>query len=474
MNARRVMQSVLVAALAAAMAVPALGAETSNVIDLKAVDAQITAAQGQVVAGNVDAALKAIQDARAKAVTAELAARVAFVSKLAEVRLAEKLADPAKVVTALTEANGQAKQPDQVVAVWQTAVSVTRAMMAAKADAVPVIDFMAKVAPGIKQFSACMEVANLRLATGNLGAAEAELRNAAARAGSVGDWAAWVAAVSRLATQVEAQLPRAGADVFDRLAEVGKPAAAAMGIAKGRFLLARGVTDGVGALAEQAIAAATSDGEVLAGISLTYDLAGALRKAGKAEQASQTLAKAEALAQSRSASVALANIRGAALAAFGQPEKASEVFAATAQAVKTPAERDQMLSACGSAMVAAGNSADVPGKLQAAKAGPAVYVAVAGAMARAGDSTGALKLLAAVPPTAFAAEPQSVAGVAPLMQQIQAQRQQVAREQAARVKAIAAAFDAAAKAAQAKDPKAAAALTKQAAAMTALAGQVEK
>ena len=58
------------------------------------------------------------------------------------------------------------------------------------------------------------------------------------------------------------------------------------------------------------------------------------------------------------------------------------------------------------------------------------------------------------------------------MKQIQAQRLAIAKDQGARVRAIASAFGAAAK--MAEDPKASAELAKQAAALTALATQVEK
>jgi hypothetical protein len=228
----------------------------------------------------------------------------------------------------------------------------------------------------------------------------------------------------------------------------------------------------VEALADRAASTAGTDEQVVAVVSLGYDLALAVKKAGGGAEAQKFLAKAESLAQSRPVSAALATIRGNALTAFGQPGKAVEVFWVAALAVKTPKEQEQMLTAFGAAMVAAGDSAGIVAKLQAAKASSTVYVAVAGAMVKAGDSGGALKLLGAVPAQAFVDNPQAVAGIAPLMQQIQAQRQQIAKDQGARVKAVAGALDAAAKAS--KDPKAAEALAKQAAALTALAGQVEK
>jgi len=445
-------------------------------VDLKAAEAQIVAAQGQVAAGNLDAGLRALQEARAKAVTADLSARAAFVAKLVEIRVADKLGDQAKVLAALDEAFTQAKQPDQVGAVWQTGLAAAQSAIAAKGNAAAVVDFLAKgPGPAMKQSAAHMDLAKLRMAVGNPGAAEAELRNAAQRAASAQEWSVWVGAVTQLATLVDGgQAPKAGADVFVRLRDATKSgqALAMLDTAKGRFLLGRGQLADVEPLVDQAVSGAASDEQVMAALSLGYDLASALKKTGNEPGAMRVLGKAEGLAQSRPASAALANLRGNALTAFGQPAKAAEVFWAAAQVTKDVQERQQMLSAFGAAKVAAGDTSVIADKLQAAKASPAVYVSVAGAMARGGDSGGAMKLLAAVPPQAFVENPQAVSGVGPLMQQIQAGRQQLAREQGARVRAIAAAFDAAAKAS--KDPKAAADLAKQAADLTALATQVEK
>jgi hypothetical protein len=470
----RIVNALIVAALSVALAAPALGAET-NVIDVKKVEAQIIAAQGQVAAGQVEAGLTVLQQVKAQAVTVELAARAAFVSKLAEARLVGQLGDPAKVLVVLNDVFGQAKQPDQLTAVWQTGLAVTQAAVAVKAPTAGVlVDFLAKgPGPAMQSFAAQMELARLRLALGNLTAAEAELRAAAARAAAPQEWTAWVAVVGQLATATDAgRSPRAGAEVFERMRPVGKPVAAALDVAQARLLLSRSLLGDVEALADRAASTAGTDEQVLAVVSLGYDLALAVKKAGGGAEAQKFLAKAESLAQSRPVSAALATIRGNALTAFGQPGKAVEVFWVAALAVKTPKEQEQMLTAFGAAMVAAGDSAGIVAKLQAAKASSTVYVAVAGAMVKAGDSGGALKLLGAVPAQAFVDNPQAVAGIAPLMQQIQAQRQQIAKDQGARVKAVAGALDAAAKAS--KDPKAAEALAKQAAALTALAGQVEK
>jgi hypothetical protein len=205
---------------------------------------------------------------------------------------------------------------------------------------------------------------------------------------------------------------------------------------------------------------------------LGYDLTTAFNKAGKAELAKQSLDQTEKFAQSLPAGAAVATVRGQGLLAAGQADQAAAVAWKAAQTAKTPAERDQFLTTFGQATVAAGQVATITPKLQSMKAPASVYLAVVGALAKAGNSTAALTILGNVPPAAFAADAQATAAVGPLMQQIQAQRQQIAKDQGARVRAIATALDTAAKAA--KDPKTAAALAKQAAAMMALAAQTEK
>jgi len=381
------------------------------------------------------------------------------------------------VLATLQEAFKQAKQPDQFEAVWRLGSTMARAAVAGKDTARSIIDFLAKgPGPAMHQFGPHMEVARLRIAIGNAGAAEAELRAAAQRARSQADWSAWLAGVSELAAMVDGgQSPKAGADVFERLREAGKPVAAAMNVAKGRFLLQRGCPADVEALIDGAVTGAASDQQVLAALALGYDLARAFKQRGKDDQAKQALEKAECLGQSRPVSAAVAQLRGAALTTFGRPEKAAEVFWAAAQAVKADQEREQMLSAYGAAMVAAGDTAKIVPQLQAAKAGPVVIVSVAQSLAGSGDPVQALDVLGAVPAEAAVGDPRVASGIAAVIQQIQARRKQVAARQAAMCRTIATTFDAAAKKAEAaKDAQKAGGLAKQAAAFQALATQVQK
>jgi hypothetical protein len=474
MKTRRLMGTVIVAALAAAVAAPAAMAAEVNVVDIQQVENQLISAQGMIVQGNLDGGLQALQNARAKAVTADLVARGAFIAKLAEVRMSDRLGDQPKALAALNDAAGQAKLPDQVAAVWQLGLAMAQAAAGkSPATATPVVDFLANgPGPAMKQFGPHVEIARLRIAAGNLGAAEAELRKAAERTRSAQDWSAWLGGLSQLAVAADAgQAPKAGADVFERLRGVANAIGADVDVAEARFLMGRGQLPGVEAILDRAVPAAGED-QILSVLSATYDLALAFQRVGTTCEASRLLNKAETLAAARPVTAAVAALRCSALTAIGQADKAAEVVWKAAGAMKSPQERDQLLAAFGSATVAAGGGSTVVTKLQAAKAGPAVFVAAAGAVAQTGNTNEALKVLGAISPEAVAADGPAASAFVSLMQQIQAQRQQIARDQGTRCRAVAAAFTVAAKAA--KDPQAATAATQQAAAMNALAGQVEK
>lgn len=475
MKTGKVVQAVIVAVLTAAVATPALSAE-GNLVDLKKVEAQIVAAQNQVVGGKLDEGLAALQEARAQAVTADLAARAEFVGKLAEVRMAERLGDQARLLAALSEAFKQAKQPDQVEAVWRTGLAVAKAAVAGTGNTAPVIDLLAKgPGPAMKQFAANVELARLRIATGNVGAAEAELRNAAQRATSERDWAQWAGVVNQLAVAVDGgQSPQAGADVFDRMSEATRSELAhvMLDVAEGRFLLSRGRLDDVRGIVCGIAANAVAKDQAVPVLSLGYALAGAFQKAGNSQAAEQALALVENFASSLPATAPVATTRARGLMALGMSDRAAEVAWQAAQTIGDQRQRDQLLEAFGNAMVAAGQAGAITPKLQSMKAPASVYIAVAGALVKSGENSAAMRVLAAVQPEAFAEDTGAAAALTAVMKQIQAQRQQVAKDQGARVRAIATAFDAAAKAS--KDPKAAEALAKQAAALTALAGQVEK
>lgn len=475
MKTRKVVQAVTVAVLTAAVAAPALSAE-GNLVDLKKVEAQIVAAQNQVVGGKLDEGLAALQAARAQAVTADLAARAEFVGKLAEVRMAERLGDQARVLAALNNAFKQAKQPDQVEAVWRTGLAVAKDAVVGAGNAAPVIDLLAKgPGPAMKQFAASVELAKLRIATGNVGAAEAELRNAAKRATSERDWSQWAAVVNQLAVAVDGgQSPQAGADVFARMGEATRSdlAQVMLDVAEGRFLLSRGRLDDVRDIVCGITANAAAKDQAVPVLSLGYALAGAFQRAGNSPAAEQALAQVESFAKSLPATAPVAIARARGLMALGMSDRAAEVVWQAAQATEDQRQRDQLLEAFGNAMVASGQVSAIAPRLRSMNAPASVYVAVAAALVKGGNSADAMKVIAAVQPAAFAEDAGSAAALTAVMKQIQTQRQQIAKDQGARVRAIASAFGAAAK--KAEDPKVSAELAKQAAALTALATQVEK
>ena len=149
-----------------------------------------------------------------------MAPRIAFVEKLVAVRVADRLGDQAKVSSGLTEALKQAGQPDQLAAGWQLGLNLAQAAVTAKAPAASgLIDTLAaQAAPALRQFGPRLDVAKLRIAVAQPGAAEAELTTAAARIASLQDRTAWTAAVADLAKLVDGgQAPQAGIDLFERL-----------------------------------------------------------------------------------------------------------------------------------------------------------------------------------------------------------------------------------------------------------------
>ena len=210
------------------------------VVDPKSVEGQLISAQGQVVAGNLDAGLKTLREVLVKAAPA-LAPRIGFVEKLVAIRVADRLGDQAKVSAGLADAMKQAAQPDQVTACWQLGLNLTQAAVAAKSPAAAgLIDFLAtQAAPAMRQSGPHIELARLHMATGHAAAAEAELAKAAPRINSPADCAAWTAAVADLAKVVDAgQAPKAGADLFERLHKAATPAVqTALDIVEGRALL---------------------------------------------------------------------------------------------------------------------------------------------------------------------------------------------------------------------------------------------
>jgi len=191
MKANRVCETLFAVMLALSAACPRiLAAPPANpaAVDPKAVEAQLVSAQGQIVAGNLDAGLKALAEVRSNAAPT-LAPRIAFVEKLLAARLADRLADQAAVTAGLGEALRQAAQPDQVTACWQLGLNLNQAAVVAKSPAATgLIDFLAvQAAPALRQFGPHLEIARLRIAANQPPAAEAELAKAAGYISSVGD-----------------------------------------------------------------------------------------------------------------------------------------------------------------------------------------------------------------------------------------------------------------------------------------------
>ena len=371
-------------------------------MDPKVVEAQLLSAQGQIVAGNLDAGLKALAEVRAKGGPA-LAPRIAFVEKLVAVRVADRLGDQAKVSAGLAEALKQAGQPDQLTAGWQLGSNLAQAAVAAKGPAATgLIDILAaQAAPALRQFGPRLEVARLRIAVGQAAAAEAELTNAAARIASPQDRTAWAATVADLAKLVDGgQAPQAGIDLFERMRKAAGrlPVQAALDVVEGRSLLARGLLPQCQEVLKRAIAGLKAPSSVgvspaskepaLPVLGLAYDLAVAYHKAGNVTSAAEALAAAEAMALALPGSVEATATRSKALVAAGRADSAAEIAWNAAVSAKQPAVRQQMLLLYVPTAVAAGREAEILPKLQAMKAPVGIFTAAAGVMAERAQGGG--------------------------------------------------------------------------------------
>jgi hypothetical protein len=486
MKTRRLCAVTLTGCLAVAGVYPQLSAAAPPpkaalpvAADVKAVEAQLLAAQGQIVAGNLDAGLKTFAEVRGKAIPA-LAPRIVFIEKLVEVRVADRLGDQAKVSAGLTESLKQAGQPDQVTACWQLGLSLAQAAVAAKNPAAAgLMEFLGTQAgPAMRQFGPHLEVAKLRMAAGQAASAEAELNKAAARISSAADRAAWAAAVADLAKLVDGgQAPQAGVDLFERLRKAAPaPAQLALDMVEGRALLARGELERCAEVLQRALVGVkTAKEQALPVLALSYELAVAYHKANNIESANQALREAEAMAEALPPSAEVTAVRCNALVAGGRADSAAEIAWNAALSAKQPAQRQQMLLLYVPAAVAAGRDGEILAKLQSMKAPAGIFTAAAGALAQAGKAEAAMAMLEAVTPQAAAADPQVAGGMIAVIGQMHQQHQQAAARQAARCRAIAAEYAAAAKKAEAaKDAKTAASHAKQAVAFQALATQLEK
>jgi len=443
-------------------------------------DPKLVEAQGQIVAGNLDAGLRALAEVRGKP-GADIGPQSAFVEKLVAVRVAERLGDQAKVSGGLSEAIKQAGQQEQVAACWQLGLNLAQAAVAAKSPAANgLMEFLsAQAAPALRQFDPHLEIAKLRMAAGQAGAAEAELSQAAALIVSPENRGAWIAAVVDLARLVDGgQAPQAGIDLFVRLRKATSvlPVQVALDVAEARMLLDRGELFAVADVVKRAaVSVKTAKADTLAVLTLSYDLAAALQKAGKLANAKTALADAEALALALPPSAEAIAMRCCGLTANGRADLATEVAWNAALAAKQPAERQQILLVYASAAVAAGREGEIVARLQTMKAPTAIFTAAAVSMAQAGKAEAAMTALEAVPPQAIVADTKAAGDVATVVQRIREQQQHTAARQADRCRAVAGEFTSAAKRAEtAKDAKAASEAAKQAAAFQALAAQGQK
>ena len=369
---------------------------------------ELSAAQSEVVAGNLDIGWQKLERVRAAATTAGLTARVAFLDKLIEVFRAEKHGDHGQLRAALAEAIHRADGPDEVTACWQVGLAVSQRAVAAKQPhATAFIDLLSKgPVAALGQFEPHLGIARLWIEMGNAGSAEAELRSAARCTPSPCQWSAWIEQAGELAALAgRGRRPRDGPDVFDRLREAAQPATALVDVAKGRFLLAQGRLAEAEAALDRALQAADDGDSKAAVVELNYALATAWRKAGNAERAQQRLDKAEQAAQevpfSATNSATMGSVRDARRMTPEQAERAAEANWKAAFNTDVPQERERALLGYGPAAVAAGHGVSrILDQLQSMTAGRVVYLAVAEAFLAQGARQAAEEVFNAAPPEA--------------------------------------------------------------------------
>jgi hypothetical protein len=452
---------------------PTAGAAT--VVDVKAVEAKIIAAQDKIIKGDIESALADIRDVQPKAVTTALAARLDFVTKLAEARMAEKLGDQAKVLASLTDAFQKGQESDQIVSCWQLGLLFAQSAVKANdlSSVANLADFLAKgPEPVMKQFTPCVEIAQLRIATKNAGAAEAELRKAATMAKTDADWSTWAACSDQLATLADSgESPVAGADVFERLRGTVKATAALvkLDIAQGRFLLKRGLLDEIDAVIGRELKKSVSDQDMMSAVSLYYDLAAAYQWAKNISASELYLNKAEELAKKIPVSAAQCTTRGRGLNSLGLHDRAAKVYWEGFQTITDPAQKSMMLAAYCDAAVAAGSGDAALASLQAARAPIDGFIALAKAYQASGNSVAAVRALSTASWMATSGDAKTVQDIATLAEQIKAGAQKTVQDQAAVYESMAKALDSAAVQAESnKDAKAAADYRARAEALRAL------
>ena len=166
----------------AALVFTASSVMAQDATDAAAIEGQLLAAQKLIVSGKLDDGLDTLHKIISNAAP-DMAGRVAFIEKLIEVRVADRLNDPAKVLAGLTEAVKLATQPDQKDACWQLSFEIAKANVAAKKSSEgDLLDFLsAKIVPDMQQVFPHIELAKLYIAVGRSSLAETELAKAGFR-----------------------------------------------------------------------------------------------------------------------------------------------------------------------------------------------------------------------------------------------------------------------------------------------------
>ena len=438
------------------------------------VEKQLLAAQNLIVDGKLDDGLKTLHETLKQTVP-EMAGRVAFIEKLIEVRVADKLGDQTKLATGLTEAVKLATQPDQLQACWQLGLGIAQTSVAeGKPDAVAMLNFLSeKIVPGLEMSRANVALSKLYITVGNPAKAETELIKATAIIKNDDECKLWTTAVTDLAKVVDdGKVSQASIDLYSRLRKAAAPSVqAALDVVQCKALLAAGELLASLEVYER-VSASASDNALMV-LPLGYELSAAFAKLGDTEAATAVLTLADAFVESLPENFERNVVLVEALKSNGYIGRAADLALESMIAIEEPEQRKKMLTLYASSAVSVDREGELLTNLKSMDAPPLVYAQAALALAKAGKTGPALSLIAVA--QTFILDIHTATDVISTMKEIQEQRKKIASSQAASCLAIAAKYTEAVKqATEAKDTAQAEAYTKQAEAFTKLAAEIEK
>ena len=159
----RMTPAVLAMLLAGFMASPVKAQDAdAEAAAIAAIEGRLLQAQTLIATGRLDDGMRTLQGVLAQ-VTPEMANRVAFIEKLADVRMADWRGNSAKVLEELEASLTLATQADQKEACCQLSLALAQASVAAyKPEAAALLDFISeKIVSDMQQATSFITLAKL-------------------------------------------------------------------------------------------------------------------------------------------------------------------------------------------------------------------------------------------------------------------------------------------------------------------------